>query len=180
MLAYEEHRNTNGLNANDTTSAAAITPQGGTARGSLDTNMRVGVGFKGGPVTVNAVYESLDLRSGGASNMDGLVRELKRDAFWIGAKLAAGNHEVRAALAQSMKATVTKNFVESDVDNSEARQISLGYGYNFSKRSQVYAVYSSVDNKSAAQYDFGLGKSKTGTAVGADPEGYSVGVRHLF
>ncbi len=184
MLAYEEHRNTNGLNANDTTSAAAITPQGGTARGSLDTNMRVGVGFKGGPVTVNAVYESLDLRSGGASKLErddvAPVYELKRDAFWIGAKLTAGNHEVRAALAQSMKATVTKNFVESDVDNSEARQISLGYGYNFSKRSQVYAVYSSVDNKSAAQYDFGPGKSKTGTAVGADPEGYSVGVRHLF
>lgn len=178
MVAYEEHRNTNGLNGNAL--AAADIVAGGPARGSLDTNLRLGVSAAAGPVTVNAVYETLELRAGNANAMNNRVTDLKRDAFWIGAKAAMGNSEFRLAYAKAMKAKATVNYSEADVDNSEAQQFSLGYGYNFTKRSQVYAVYSKIDNKSAAVYDFGPGKSRVSPAAGADPEGYSVGIRHLF
>jgi len=178
MVAYEEHRNANGLNANDLTAASTVA--GGAARGSLDSNVRVGLGFASGRVTVNAIYENLELRAGDAVGMNNRVTDLKRDAFWVGAKLDIGNHQLRAAYAQAQKAKVTKNFEETDLANSDAQQVSLGYGYNFSKRSQVYAVYSTILNKDNAAFDYGPGKSKVGPTAGADPEGYSIGVRHLF
>lgn len=194
MLAYEEHRNANGLNGNDLDFSAANTKNPNAkaqAQGSLDSNIRIGLGFVTGGLTLNAIYENMDLRAGNASAWvdpaneaavkAAAVTELKRDAFWIGAKYAMGNHEVRLAYANALKAKKTGGQTEYTADNSEAQQISVGYGYNFSKRSQVYAVYSSVDNKSAAAYDFGPGKSQVkGFGAGADPEGYSVGIRHLF
>ena len=181
MFAYEEHRNANGLNGNDL-AGAAITA-GGAARGSLDTNYRVGLGFTQAGLTINAIYENLDLRAGNATGLNNQVTELARDAYWIGAKYALGNHEFRLAYAQALKGKVTENFEETSADNLKAQQISVGYGYNFSKRTQVYGVYSTVDNKTDAAFDFGPSKSRTGVttaSAGADPEGFSVGVRHLF
>lgn len=178
MFAYEEHRNTNGLNGNDL--GATAVANGGAARGSLDTNYRIGLGFSQAGLTVNAIYEMLELRAGNATGLNGKVTELARDAFWIGGKYALGNHEFRLAYAMAMKADATVNFTNSEVADSDSQQISVGYGYNFSKRTQVYGVYSTVDNKNNAAYDFGPTKSRTGAAAGADPEGFSIGVRHLF
>lgn len=179
MFAYEEHRNTNGLNGNDLSGTA--TANGGAARGSLDTDYRIGLGFSQSGLTVNAIYEMLELRAGNANALNGKVTELARDAFWIGGKYAMGNHEVRLAYAMAMKADATVNFTNSEVADSEAQQISVGYGYNFSKRTQVYGVYSTVDNKAGATYDFGPGKSQVKSfGAGADPEGFAIGVRHLF
>jgi predicted porin len=171
MFAYEEHRGANGLNGNST---------GAGAHGSLDTNYRIGAGFSQSGLTVNAIYEMLELRAGNATAMGAGVTELSRDAFWIGAKYAMGNHEVRLAYAMAMAADQTKDFANSEVKDSEGQQISVGYGYNFSKRTQVYGVYSTVENDAGAAFDFGPGKSKTGAKAGADPEGFSIGVRHLF
>jgi len=178
MFAYEEHRNTNGLNGNDLSATAVA--NGGAARGSLDTNYRIGLGFSQAGLTVNAIYEMLELRAGDANAMNNRVTELARDAFWIGGKYALGNHEFRLAYAMAMKADATVNFTNSEVADSDSQQISVGYGYNFSKRTQVYGVYSTVENKKNVAYDFGPSKSRTGAAAGADPEGFSIGVRHLF
>lgn len=177
MFAYEEHRGADGLNGNNMTAASA--------HGSLDTNYRIGVGFIQSGLTVNAIYEMMELRGGNATAMGAGVTELSRDAFWIGGKYAMGQHEFRLAYAMALAADQTKDFETTEVKDSEAQQISVGYGYNFSKRTQVYGVYSTVDNKSGAAYDFGPSKSKVGTstqpvAAGADPEGFSIGVRHLF
>jgi len=178
MFAYEEHRNANGLNGNTLTGASVAA--GGAARGSLDTNYRIGVGFTQSGLTLNAIYEVMELRGGNANAMNNQVTELSRDAFWIGGKYAMGNHEVRIAYAMAMKADQTVNFNNAEVADSEGQQISVGYGYNFSKRTQVYGVYSTVENDKNAAFDYGPSKSKTGAAAGADPEGFSIGVRHLF
>lgn len=173
MFAYEEHRDANGLNGNGATAAQQ--------RDALDTNYRIGLGFSQAGLTVNAIYEMLELRAGNATAMGNGVTELSRDAFWIGGKYAMGNHEFRLAYAMAMKADQTKDFVNAEVADSDAQQISVGYGYNFSKRTQVYGVYSTVDNKAGATYDFGPGKSQVkGFGAGADPEGFAIGVRHLF
>jgi len=181
MFAYEEHRGANGLNGNaGLDPATATTLQMAQAHGSLDTNYRIGVGFSQSGLTLNAIYEMLELRSGNANTADNAVKDLSRDAFWIGAKYAMGSHEFRLAYAMAMKADQTVNFESTEKADSDAQQISVGYGYNFSKRTQVYGVYSTVDNKSAAAFDFGPSKSKTGAKAGADPEGFTIGVRHLF
>ena len=172
MFAYEEHRGADGLNGNNMTAASA--------HGSLDTNYRIGLGFSQSGLTLNAIYEMMELRGGNATAMGAGVTELSRDAFWIGGKYAMGQHEFRLAYAMALAADQTKDFETTEVKDSEAQQISVGYGYNFTKRTQVYGVYSTVENDAGAAFDFGPSKSKTNAAAGADPEGFSIGVRHLF
>lgn len=59
-----------------------------------------------------------------------------------------------------------------NVPNSSATQWTLGYNYNLSKRTKVYAFYTKVDNKEGASY-------MTGTA-GQDFSSLALGVRHNF
>ena len=54
---------------------------------------------------------------------------------------------------------------------------SLGYFYNWSKRSQLVATYVKVDNKDGARCKFGA--NDVGSA-GQDREGFGVGIKHVF
>lgn len=60
-----------------------------------------------------------------------------------------------------------------DVSKSGAVQYTLGYNYNLSKRTKVYAFYTAINNDSGAAY---------GTEVdfGKDPRSFGVGIRHNF
>ncbi|MGD9774829.1 porin [Diaphorobacter sp.] len=60
----------------------------------------------------------------------------------------------------------------SDVADSSATQWTLGYNYNFSKRTKVYAFYTKVDNKAGATYATGV--------AGEDFSSVALGVRHNF
>jgi predicted porin len=68
-----------------------------------------------------------------------------------------------------------------------ARHYEIGYEYAMSKRTTLKALYSKIDNRKDAAYDFlyGVGAPNTtayggGIAVGADPQGVSLGIRHSF
>ncbi|WP_246881447.1 porin [Acidovorax sp. JG5] len=60
----------------------------------------------------------------------------------------------------------------SEIADSSATQWTLGYNYNFSKRTKVYAFYTKVDNKAGATYMTGAG--------GQDFSSLALGVRHNF
>ena len=60
----------------------------------------------------------------------------------------------------------------SKVADSAATQWTLGYNYNLSKRTKVYAFYTKVDNKNGAAYMTG--------AAGDDFSSFALGVRHNF
>jgi len=60
----------------------------------------------------------------------------------------------------------------SHIQDSDANQWTLGYNYNFSRRTKVYAYYTKVDNKEAANYGSG--------AAGADFQSLAFGLRHNF
>ncbi|WP_027014203.1 porin [Comamonas composti] len=60
----------------------------------------------------------------------------------------------------------------SNVSDSSAKQWTLGYNYNLSKRTKVYGYYTKVDNKAGSAY-------MTGKA-GDDFSSFAVGVRHNF
>ena len=59
-----------------------------------------------------------------------------------------------------------------NIAESQAMQYTLGYNYNLSKRTKVYAFYTKVDNKDGASYMSG--------AAGQDFSSFAVGVRHNF
>ena len=69
-----------------------------------------------------------------------------------------------------------------DVANSDADMWALGVDYALSKRTTTYAAYASTDNEGAAKYSaFGGGHGDQPTiAVGGNPSGFQIGVKHTF
>ncbi|GAA0510370.1 MULTISPECIES: porin [Pigmentiphaga] len=64
---------------------------------------------------------------------------------------------------------------------NDARQITLGYEYDMSKRTTLYAQYSHVTNKAAANYQLSrFANSGVGTGNVSDPTAFQVGMRHSF
>jgi predicted porin len=60
--------------------------------------------------------------------------------------------------------------------NSKANQWAVGYQYNLSKRSNLYAVYADIDNKVGTTYSVG----DASNVGGGYESGFSVGLRHKF
>jgi predicted porin len=60
-------------------------------------------------------------------------------------------------------------------DDTGASQFILGYNYNLSKRTKVYAAYTKINNKDNATYG-GVGTA----GAGKNASSFGVGVRHNF
>jgi predicted porin len=62
----------------------------------------------------------------------------------------------------------------------EATQIALGYQYDVSKRTALYANYSQVDNDAGLRFTAGSGGPSVAAINGFKSTGFEVGVRHSF
>ena len=60
-----------------------------------------------------------------------------------------------------------------------AKQLSLGYSYAFSRRTEGYAFYTRVANDAAGSYQF-ANAAGLGAAPGSASLGYLLGIRHTF
>jgi predicted porin len=99
--------------------------------------------------------------------------DVDRDAYGIYAMLPLGPGAVHAWYIQADD--------WSNVNDSGADFWALGYYYNLSKRTVVYAQYASMDNDTNSRYRLGAGPGNRLTpSTGADPEAFSLGVRHTF
>jgi predicted porin len=75
-----------------------------------------------------------------------------------------------------------------DASQPKAGQFALGYVYNLSKRTAVYATFSYVENKNGAALGLfaspafytGTITGGVGAAVPAHAYGYDLGIRHAF
>lgn len=179
----------------------------GTANGRLANNdidsWMIGAKYTfGGTTTVGLVYDvntnkaSNDSAIGGAVPIAVLAAnavrfdETKNKVWLLTFKHVMGPHEFLASYADasaSVSSSVgvgTTNFM-SGIDNQGASQWTLRYGYNMSKRTQLYAFYSDIDNETYGVYNFnqnstaGIGTNATGSN-GADPRALGVGMRHSF
>jgi predicted porin len=104
--------------------------------------------------------------------------ESKRRAIEVAGKYAFGAQYVAASYVKANN----RSDAGVDVPNTNANQLTLRYGYNFSKRTELYAMYTSLKNGLAANYNFSSGN---GTAVansqnGANLTGLGVGMIHSF
>jgi len=69
----------------------------------------------------------------------------------------------------------------TDGSNADWNKISVGYGHNLSKRTQVYGTVAFLKNKDGAAKSIGVqGLSAPGTTLGGRSSGFEVGVRHFF
>lgn len=89
----------------------------------------------------------------------------------LGAVAPMGQGELRAAISRY------------DVANSpnDWSKFALGYGYNLSKRTQLYTTYARVSNKGAqTRAVSNNGLSAGAASPGGGSNGYEFGVRHVF
>jgi predicted porin len=112
-----------------------------------------------GPVTLGAYYErdSKEFNTGFATG--------KRNNFRLSGMYTMGASELHANFGWA--GDVGGN------DNTGAKQLTLGYNYNLSKRTKLYGYYTTVRNDSAAAY---MGAP----ALGADYSSLAAGIRHNF
>lgn len=132
---------------------------------------RLAVNAPIGPVTVVALYQQLNGIAG--------VNGADRAAYGIGAAFKFGNNTVKA-----------QYYLADSLDNAApgtengANQLSVGYDYNFSKKTVVYVSYAMLSND-ANTSAWGIGGNGHGetyspTVNGGDASGFSIGTRMSF
>lgn len=75
----------------------------------------------------------------------------------------------------NLGASYAKNGNYNSAANTGAKQLSLRYGYGFSKRTELYAAYTALTNDTSASYGF-----YTGLAAGSKLTGLGLGLIHSF
>jgi len=150
------------------------------------------LGYAGGPVSVSAAfgktYKTIAMTAdykqtnfGGSFNAGFLTIEGMYDKVDYG--VANQKHILIGALvpfgASTLKAAYNKVSGESTARG--AKMFSFGYQYDLSKRTALYATYSSLNNDgdaaTGAAFVVAAGPTMT---KGATSSGYNVGVRHSF
>ena len=95
----------------------------------------------------------------------------KITALELGAVAPIGAGELRAALSNYNLAS-SKN---------DWRKLAVGYGYNLSKRTQVYTTYARVANKGTSQVSVSNnGLAELTATPGGNASGFELGIRHSF
>ncbi len=155
--------------------------------------------YDAGPIYVALAYEQHKAAPVGAASAltdkgTRLVGAFTTDVFQVGLtyeKLtiasATGDKSRNAVSVEgkfslpagTIGATYTRAGDMTGTANSGATQLSLRYGYMMSKRTEAYAMYTNINNKAAASYNF----SDVATIpanVGSKVSGFGAGVRHTF
>ncbi|APV48747.1 hypothetical protein BWI17_03060 [Betaproteobacteria bacterium GR16-43] len=91
----------------------------------------------------------------------------KDTSYMVGIDWAFGKHVLLASIQHA----------EIDGTNQDCDMGSIGYRYDFSRRTFFIASYTKVDNNNGMNCNFG---TNTLGAAGQNPEGVGLGVRHLF
>jgi predicted porin len=133
----------------------------GAASGTDTKYTNIGASYNFGVVTPMVQFDQEKNGSGGT----------KVNAWLAGVVVPLGQGELRAA------------YSDYDLKNSnnDWKKLAIGYGYNLSKRTQMYATYARVANDGAATKTV----SNNGLAAptpnaGGNATGYELGIRHSF
>jgi len=100
----------------------------------------------------------------------------KQRVFQLGATVPVGNGVIRADYIHGDMSGGAVGSGYGDAD--DANQVTLGYYYNFSKRTAIYADVSQIRNKGASRLIVAAGNA--GMKAGENSTGYDFGLRHSF
>ncbi len=127
---------------------------------------KVGMGYNFGDAKVGFAYEHIT---------DDLTTHIDRNNWTLNGAYTMGSNVLKAAYTHAGKV--------GSVNDTAAKQWTLGVDHNLSKRTAVYALYSKVSNDSAGTYGVGTGVAGGAVAAvgaGADPSAWSFGMKHSF
>lgn len=148
----------------------------GYANGPLDVAVGYGI-TRGGTAADGVNYKAMNVgasyKLGGFTPMLLIASErgngARVDLYSVGLKMALGNGELRAAYTQ----------YEDKKSDNDSQRLALGYGYKFSKRTEIYGAVARLSNDGQAARKLASSLSPT-PAKGKDITGYEVGIRHTF
>ena len=162
----------------------------GTAPGTLgnpvlpvvkETAWKVGAGYTMDALTVNAVYERTSDNFGGQAALGTAALAAGADTFghnswYLSGKYSFGNDAVKLAY------TKMDNMNAALGADTGAKQVSVGYDHNLSKRTSLYGLYTKLSNGTNAA--FGLSSISTGataaSGAGVGVSAWSFGMKHTF
>lgn len=177
--AYERRKDVFGLNSlltfspsAGTTGALFSAPAGGT---STDTGNKLGLGYTlGGNTDLLLVWESLEYQT----NV-GALTKYDRNAWVASANHRFGPHRAIVSYSKADAGSCTRIGGACSTAGLGARQWALGYVYNVSAFTALYAFWTRITNEEAAAYNFGVSGAPA-AGVGADPQALALGIRYQF
>lgn len=99
------------------------------------------------------------------------VNSVKISATQIGFTAPLGSGQLRASYGR----------YDTSNSNADWNKLAVGYGYDLSKRTQVYGTIARISNKDGAQKSIApQGMTGTGTTLGGSAGGLELGIRHFF
>jgi predicted porin len=154
------------------------------------------IGYAAGPLNVSLSYGQTDVTPNAAGDdkykfgslgaaydlrivkLTGYVSEMKYgdqklEVANVGALVPLGSGTLRVSYIKA-------EFKGPGIDNNEADQIALGYVYDLSKRTALYATAARVNNKGNAAFVVDANPALPTPNPARDSTGYEVGMRHRF
>lgn len=145
---------------------------------------RLGAGYKMDQIEGSFVYEKNNdnfgaVCAGAAAGSDCYGH----NAWTLGGKFnISGSDAVKLAYTRSGERNGGN--IAANKNNSGANQFSVGYDHAMSKRTTVYALYTKLNNNTAATFGLGAAATSTGAVAAsvadADPSAFAIGLKHSF
>jgi predicted porin len=155
--------------------------------GSEESATKVGLGYKQNQFEANVVFEKTSDNLGGTGapaflGAPALVAGADvygHSAYYLSVKYNIGADALKAAYSHAGDLAGAAGGMDTS-----ANQISIGYDHSLSKRTTVYALYTKLSNGTNVQYALSSASVASGftaaSAAGADPTGFSLGLKHVF
>ncbi|CAG0981950.1 Outer membrane porin protein 32 [Burkholderiales bacterium] len=160
-------------------------------------NFGVRVNYAGGPVSVGGSFETTDVGPAnrrhfaltgtfdlGMAKLAAAVMSAKCTHSGCGASTIDDRYWLLGATMPLGNGSLYASYGNRDVRGSstaDSAMFAIGYDYNMSKRTNLYASVGRMNNKSGAA--LGLSDASSGAptnGLGYDPTAFAVGVRHKF
>lgn len=146
------------------------------AANTTDVGHKLGAAYSLGNTRLRFAWEKLRYEPTAATH-------LGRNAWQLALTHGIGSHILRASYVRALNASGNASTGIGGIGKpgaeSGASQYAVGYGYTLSKRTEVWAAYTQINNGRYASYNLS-GNPIPGLAAGQDPSGFGLGITHKF
>ena len=179
--AYETHQDYFGLDA--LVPAAQATPVSAAAApsaSSRDGGHKLVGRLKLGDTTLGILADRLGYSKSQSNALPGAFSRYQRSAVAFTWLHRMGAHTIRGFYAKAQDGSCSRfDGSVCDTRGLGAKQLSIGYSYTLSLRTDVYAFHTRIDNDARGSYQF-ANAAGIGSAPGAENSGVVLGIRHTF
>ena len=194
-VAYERHKDLNGLGQITGSNAVALAGLPGTpatafgnATASVgqstvptstrDQGIQVGVGYTLGDLFLFAQYEGLKYKADGLSAATDII-EYKRNAWGLGVKWNVATGYVGAQYIHAMNGSCQSVGGGCGASQTGGDMVGVGYYHTLSKQTQAYIMATWIGNDDLNQYNTAGGTGAV-NRLGASIFGATIGLKHSF